>query len=99
MPAKTVSTGGIFSSTSALAAAALALSKGAATDRSDLPRAKQYRRRSERADWRDGDDKSLDFAGLAHVGTVVDIGHERAVVRTGASTFHGLVENLHARAV
>ena len=34
--------------------------------------------------------KVSDFAGLATVGTVVDIGHERAVVRTGASTFHGL---------
>lgn len=30
------------------------------------------------------------FAGLATVGTVVDIGHERAVVRTGATTFVAL---------
>ena len=35
--------------------------------------------------------KLSDFPGLATVGTVVDIGHERAVVRTGASTFHGLL--------
>lgn len=34
--------------------------------------------------------KLSDFAGLATVGTVVDIGHERALVRTGASTFLGL---------
>src|SRR5690348_13704248 len=34
--------------------------------------------------------KLSDFPGLATVGTVVDIGHERAVVRTGATTFHGL---------
>lgn len=32
------------------------------------------------------------FAGLATVGTVVDIGHERAVVRTGATTFLALSE-------
>lgn len=31
-----------------------------------------------------------DFAGLATVGKVVDIGHERAVVRTGDTTFIGL---------
>jgi Rieske Fe-S protein len=34
--------------------------------------------------------KISDFPGLANVGTVVDIGNERAVVRTGATTFHGL---------
>jgi len=34
--------------------------------------------------------KISDFAGLATVGTVVDIGHERAVIRTGASTFRAL---------
>ena len=34
--------------------------------------------------------KVSDFPGLATVGTVVDIGHERAAVRTGTSTFHGL---------
>jgi cytochrome b6-f complex iron-sulfur subunit len=34
--------------------------------------------------------KLSDFPGLATVGTVVDIGQERAVVRTGASTFRGL---------
>jgi Rieske Fe-S protein len=28
-----------------------------------------------------------DFPGLANVGTIVDIGHERAVERTGATTF------------
>jgi Rieske Fe-S protein len=33
--------------------------------------------------------KLTDFAGLATVGTVVDVGHERAVVRTGTSTFKG----------
>jgi cytochrome b6-f complex iron-sulfur subunit len=32
------------------------------------------------------------FAGLATVGTVVDIGHQRAVVRTGDSTFIALSE-------
>jgi len=31
-----------------------------------------------------------DFAALATVGKVVDIGHERAVVRTGDTTFVGL---------
>jgi Rieske Fe-S protein len=31
-----------------------------------------------------------DFPGLANVGTLVDIGHERAVVRTSATTFRGL---------
>ena len=34
--------------------------------------------------------KLSDFPGLANVGTVVDIGHERAVVRTSATTFRGL---------
>jgi Rieske Fe-S protein len=34
--------------------------------------------------------KLSDFPGLATVGTVVDIGHERAVVRTSATTFRGL---------
>lgn len=34
--------------------------------------------------------KLSDFAGLAIVGKVVDIGHERAVVRTGDATFVGL---------
>jgi len=34
--------------------------------------------------------KLSDFPGLATVGTVVDIGQERALVRTGASTFRGL---------
>jgi Rieske Fe-S protein len=34
--------------------------------------------------------KLADFPGLATTGTVVAIGHERALVRTGASTFHGL---------
>jgi Rieske Fe-S protein len=34
--------------------------------------------------------KLSDFPGLAAVGTVVDIGHERAVVRTSATTFRGL---------
>jgi Rieske Fe-S protein len=34
--------------------------------------------------------KLSDFPALATVGTVVDIGHERAVVRTSATTFHGL---------
>jgi cytochrome b6-f complex iron-sulfur subunit len=34
--------------------------------------------------------KLSDFPGLATVGTVVDIGAERAVVRTGDSTFRGL---------
>lgn len=34
--------------------------------------------------------KLSDFPGLANVGTVVDIGHERALVRTSATTFHGL---------
>src|SRR3569833_1529824 len=31
--------------------------------------------------------KLSDFPALADVGTVVDIGHERAVIRTGATTF------------
>jgi len=31
-----------------------------------------------------------DFPGLATTGTLVDVGHERAAVRTGASTFLGL---------
>jgi len=31
--------------------------------------------------------KLTDFPGLANVGTIVDIGHERAVERTGATTF------------
>lgn len=30
------------------------------------------------------------FPGLATVGVLVDIGHERAIVRTGAMTFRGL---------
>lgn len=34
--------------------------------------------------------KLSDFPELANVGTVVDIGHERAVVRTSATTFRGL---------
>jgi Rieske Fe-S protein len=34
--------------------------------------------------------KISDFAGLATVGIVVDVGRERAVVRTGPTTFHGL---------
>jgi Rieske Fe-S protein len=34
--------------------------------------------------------KVADFPGLATVGTVVDIGSERAVIRTGATTFRGL---------
>ena len=34
--------------------------------------------------------KLSDFPALATVGTVVDIGHERAVVRTGPSSFRGL---------
>jgi Rieske Fe-S protein len=34
--------------------------------------------------------KLSDFPGLATVGTVVDVGHERALVRTGTATFHGL---------
>src|SRR5579883_3435517 len=31
-----------------------------------------------------------DFAGLASTGTLVDVGHERAVVRTGPTSFVGL---------
>jgi Rieske Fe-S protein len=31
--------------------------------------------------------KLSDFPALSNVGTVVDIGHERAVIRTGATTF------------
>jgi len=34
--------------------------------------------------------KLSDFPALATVGVVVDIGHQRAVIRTGASTFRGL---------
>jgi cytochrome b6-f complex iron-sulfur subunit len=34
--------------------------------------------------------KLSDFSGLAVVGTIVPVGHERALVRTGASTFIGL---------
>jgi Rieske Fe-S protein len=34
--------------------------------------------------------KLSDFPALATVGVVVDIGHQRAVARTGATTFRGL---------
>jgi Rieske Fe-S protein len=34
--------------------------------------------------------KLSDFPALATIGTLVDVGRERAVVRTGASTFRGL---------
>jgi Rieske Fe-S protein len=34
--------------------------------------------------------KVSDFPGLANVGTLVDIGHARAVMRTGTSTFTAL---------
>jgi Rieske Fe-S protein len=34
--------------------------------------------------------KLSDFPALATVGVVVDIGHQRAVVRTGTTTFRGL---------
>jgi cytochrome b6-f complex iron-sulfur subunit len=34
--------------------------------------------------------KLSDFPGLATIGTLVDVGHSRAVMRTGASTFVGL---------
>ena len=42
--------------------------------------------------------KVSDFPGLATVGIVVDIGHERAAVRTSVDVSR-IVENLHARAV
>src|SRR5215217_4207487 len=71
-----------FLAKSALAAAALVVSEGCGDGQIGPP--------SNGTDIPGGSAvtvKLSDFPGLATVGTVVNIGRERAVVRTGASTF------------